>query len=79
MPIKISKDLARFIKATCKDEGLDRTKYINKLLWNGIKLDIKQVAEEIYEQKEEKNSTTSLPVAKRLSESDENEFSRGIF
>ena len=53
MSIKINKDLAKFINKTCKDEGLDKAKYIDRLLWDGIKLDIQRVTEKTTEKKAE--------------------------
>lgn len=41
MNIKVDKDISRFINGVCKDERINRTKYINRLLWKGIKLEIK--------------------------------------
>jgi len=40
MQIKVDKDISKFINGVCKDQKINRTKYINRLLWNGIKQEI---------------------------------------
>ena len=72
MSVKINKDLAKFIKDVCKDEGLDRTKYINKLLWDGIKVDFKEGMEKKAEAQEEK-------AYLMRQEFDKHDFSKGIW
>ena len=48
MEIKVDKDIAKFINGICRDEKINRIKYVNRLLWTGIK---REIAEDGHEPK----------------------------